>query len=96
MSSPSHGEEEHVFQEKTVDVGSMAFELEACGGHGVWAWGRHGASFPEIPVPRPIGGWEACRNWDPRAAFWVGVVIKILGEILVLAIDNGTTGNCAA
>ena len=85
-------------QEQTVNAGSTAFELEACGGRGVWpgSWGRHGASFPGIPVPRPISGWEPCRNWDPRAAFWVGVVIKILGEILVLAIDNGTTGNCAA
>lgn len=61
MSSPSHGGEEHVFQEKTVDVGSMAFELEACGGHGVWAWdlGETRCLFPGDPCAqahRWLGG----------------------------------------
>lgn len=34
MNSPSHGEEEHMGQEQTVNAGSTAFELEACGGVG--------------------------------------------------------------
>lgn len=42
--------------------------------------------LPKSPeVVRPFSDCETCRNWDPRAAFGAGAMIKILGEILFLA-----------